>query len=103
MCASIRFHHLTRLIVTLECSRITRCLCQLRERSAPRRGRWQLVDDLLALDQIEGGKALAELPGLCVAHVDVVPDLEAVGGLAEERRLHLARPFLTVQAKALRQ
>ena len=38
------------------------------------------VDDLLALHQVEGVEALAELAGLGVAHVDAVADLQVAGG-----------------------
>ena len=39
-----------------------------------------VVDDLAALDQVQGVEALAELAGLGVAHVDAVADPQLVGG-----------------------
>ena len=62
-----------------------------------------LVDDPLALDQIEGVEALAELARLGVAQVDAVADPQPVRGGAAHRRLHLAGALLAVEAKPARQ
>ena len=58
-----------------------------------------LVDDPLALDQVERVEALAELAGLRVAQVDTVADPQLVGGRAGDRGLDLPRTLITVEAK----
>ena len=58
-----------------------------------------LVDDPLALDQVERVEALAELAGLRVAQVDAVADPQLVCGGAEDRGLDLAGALLAVEAQ----
>ena len=48
-------------------------------------------------------EALAELAGLRVAEVDAVAERQARGGVAEERRLHLAGALERVEPQPSRQ
>jgi hypothetical protein len=62
-----------------------------------------MVDDLLALDQVQAREALAQLARLRVAHVNAPADRHVVRCSAEQRRLHLAGALLRVEAQAARE
>src|SRR5262249_40938949 len=61
------------------------------------------VDDFVALDEVEGAEALAQLAGLGVAEVGTVADRKARRRAAEQRGLHLAGALLCVQSQPRRQ
>ena len=52
------------------------------------------------VDQVERVEALAQLARLGVAEVDAVADGSWRGGLAQQRRLHLARALEAVEVQA---